>query len=284
MLYLYSNAINEDSDTLEPDDSQEHDTSTEADISTSEDLLSWCKNITNIHYGLSVSDMTTSWRNGMAFCALIHYFRPDLINYSELNPADIQANCKIAFDAASKLNIPKVIEPAEMWMCDVPDKLSVMTYLYQVKAHFTGEQMQFHQNVDNINESTYTFEPQETEEDEKLDFNFVDQTIKSIKDHQNSVALHTDKVASLNINDQENTQNNTNLDQLNQTKSNQTCLNSIKENENNFMDPFENHQWTSINLNSDTAESQEQQAKSTQSMTRNQQLNTFDSENDEVGE
>jgi hypothetical protein len=55
-----------------------------------------------------------------------------------LIPSDIIGNCKKAFDAGEKLGIPKVLEPADMSLLAVPDKLAVMTYLYQLHAHFTG--------------------------------------------------------------------------------------------------------------------------------------------------
>ncbi|CAG2100891.1 unnamed protein product [Medioppia subpectinata] len=104
--------------------------------SATEDLLSWCKTVTTGYHAVKVTNMTTSWRNGMAFCAVIHHFRPDLIEFSALSPSDIKGNCKKAFDAAATLGIPKLIEPSDMVMLSVPDKLSVMTYLYQLRAHF----------------------------------------------------------------------------------------------------------------------------------------------------
>lgn len=44
-----------------------------------QDLLEWCKEITKTYPGVKVTNLTTSWRNGMAFCAVIHHFRPDLM-------------------------------------------------------------------------------------------------------------------------------------------------------------------------------------------------------------
>jgi hypothetical protein len=59
--------------------------------------------------------------------------------FDSLCPHDVKGNCKKAFDAGEALGIPRVIEPADMDVLTVPDKLAVMTYLYQLRAHFTGE-------------------------------------------------------------------------------------------------------------------------------------------------
>lgn len=57
-------------------------------------------------------------------------------------PSDIVGNCKKAFEAGEKIGIPRVIEPSDMSLLAVPDKLAVMTYLYQLHAHFTGRQLE----------------------------------------------------------------------------------------------------------------------------------------------
>ena len=61
-----------------------------------------------------------------------------------------------AFDVAASLDIPKVLEPADMVLLAVPDKLSVMTYLYQLRAYFTGQTLEVQQIGSNARESTYT--------------------------------------------------------------------------------------------------------------------------------
>lgn len=44
-----------------------------------QDLLEWCKEVTKDYAGVKVTNLTTSWRNGMAFCAVVHHHRPDLM-------------------------------------------------------------------------------------------------------------------------------------------------------------------------------------------------------------
>lgn len=49
------------------------------DRTPGQDLLEWCKEVTKDYMGVKVTNLTTSWRNGMAFCAVLHHFQPDLM-------------------------------------------------------------------------------------------------------------------------------------------------------------------------------------------------------------
>ncbi|XP_060165140.1 EH domain-binding protein 1 isoform X5 [Globicephala melas] len=60
----------------------------------SQSLLVWCKEVTKNYRGVKITNFTTSWRNGLSFCAILHHFRPDLIDYKSLNPQDIKENNK----------------------------------------------------------------------------------------------------------------------------------------------------------------------------------------------
>lgn len=142
-FFLRLDKKNDDVDCLVRKESKLFDTNDDnestKDHSTAGDLLSWCQEVTQSYNDVKITNMTTSWRNGIAFGAIIHHFRPDLIDFYSLQPFDIVNNCKKAFDAASSLGIPKLIDPKDMVILTVPDKLSVMTYLYQLRAYFTGE-------------------------------------------------------------------------------------------------------------------------------------------------
>ena len=76
-------------------------------LDPSQDLLSWCQQVTNGYRGVKVTNFSNSWRNGLAFCALISHYRPDLINYNSLNHNDIRTNCHKAFEAASSIGVPR---------------------------------------------------------------------------------------------------------------------------------------------------------------------------------
>lgn len=72
----------------------------------------------------------------------------------------------MAFEAGEKLGIPRVIEPADMVLLTVPDKLAVMTYLHQLRAHFTGQEMSLMQLGGKAEESSYTSAvPQQQDEE-----------------------------------------------------------------------------------------------------------------------
>lgn len=77
-------------------------------------------------------------------------------NFESLKAQDIRGNCKLAFETGEKLGIPRVIEPADMVLLNVPDKLAVMTYLHQLRAHFTGQEMSLMQLGGNTEESSYS--------------------------------------------------------------------------------------------------------------------------------
>uniref|UniRef100_A0A182QAA7 EH domain-binding protein 1 n=1 Tax=Anopheles farauti TaxID=69004 RepID=A0A182QAA7_9DIPT len=125
------------------------------DSTPGQDLLEWCKEVTKNYNGVKVTNLTTSWRNGMAFCAVIHHFYPNLIDMTKLTPGNVIENCRTAFDAAEKLGIPRVIEPRDMHLLAVPDKLAVMTYLYQLRAHFTGHQLEVQSIGETTDDSSY---------------------------------------------------------------------------------------------------------------------------------
>ncbi|KAL0983759.1 hypothetical protein UPYG_G00132360 [Umbra pygmaea] len=121
----------------------------------SQSLLAWCREVTKNYRGVKVTNFTTSWRNGLAFCALLHHFRPDYIDYRTLNPQDIKENNKKAYDGFASLGISRLLEPSDMVLLAIPDKLTVMTYLYQIRAHFSGEELNVVQIEANSSRSTY---------------------------------------------------------------------------------------------------------------------------------
>ncbi|XP_045340492.1 F-actin-monooxygenase MICAL2 isoform X10 [Leopardus geoffroyi] len=110
----------------------------ESDIRPSK-LLTWCQQQTEGYQHVNVTDLTTSWRSGLALCAIIHRFRPELINFDSLNEDDAVENNQLAFDVAEReFGIPPVTTGKEMASAQEPDKLSMVMYLSKFYELFRG--------------------------------------------------------------------------------------------------------------------------------------------------
>ncbi|XP_074533430.1 F-actin-monooxygenase mical2b isoform X3 [Halichoeres trimaculatus] len=93
-------------------------------------LLTWCQRQTQGYRRVNVTNLTSSWRNGLALCALIHHQRPDLIDFDSLNEEDMAGNNQLAFDVAEReFGIQPVVRGKEMAAEAEPDKLLMVLYL-----------------------------------------------------------------------------------------------------------------------------------------------------------
>uniref|UniRef100_A0A3B4VCR2 EH domain binding protein 1-like 1b n=1 Tax=Seriola dumerili TaxID=41447 RepID=A0A3B4VCR2_SERDU len=131
------------------------DDTAEGLVNSSQSLLQWCQDITSGHQGVKVTNFSTSWRNGLAFCAILHHFHPDKIDFDQLDPHDIKLNNKRAFDGFEALGISRLLEPSDMVLLSVPDRLIVMTYLSQIRSHFTNQELSVLQIEHNSSQSSY---------------------------------------------------------------------------------------------------------------------------------
>nr|CAD7399976.1 unnamed protein product [Timema cristinae] len=87
-------------------------------------LLQWCQRRTSGYAGVKVVNLTGSWRNGLAFNALLHSHRPDLINYEALQPRQHRQNLNNAFDVANTiLGVPKILD-AEVHPTEIRTSIS----------------------------------------------------------------------------------------------------------------------------------------------------------------
>lgn len=102
----------------------------EEGMTAKEGLLLWCQRKTACYDEVDVRDFSTSWNDGLAFCALLDIHRPDLIDYDALDKSDHRGNMQLAFDIAHKeIGIPDLLDVEDV--CDVakPDERSLMTYI-----------------------------------------------------------------------------------------------------------------------------------------------------------
>ncbi|XP_021335042.2 EH domain-binding protein 1-like protein 1 isoform X30 [Danio rerio] len=125
-------------------------------VTSTQSLLEWCQEITKKYRGVKITNFSTSWRNGLAFCAILHHFHPEIINFDSLEPHNIKQNNKTAFDGFASLGISRLLEPSDMVLLSVPDRLIVMTYLSQIRTHFTGQELSVLQIEQNNSQSSYT--------------------------------------------------------------------------------------------------------------------------------
>ncbi|XP_062513190.1 protein-methionine sulfoxide oxidase mical3a-like isoform X2 [Corticium candelabrum] len=97
-----------------------------ATVADTKSLISWSSNELR-SYKLSVTNMTTSWSDGKAFCCLIHRYFPHLIDFDSVKKSSAEVNNKLAFDIAEKhLGISALLNPEDM---NNPDKLTVILYV-----------------------------------------------------------------------------------------------------------------------------------------------------------
>ncbi|XP_062451219.1 F-actin-monooxygenase MICAL1 isoform X2 [Rhea pennata] len=97
-----------------------------------EELLSWCRASTAGYRGVEVADFTRSWSSGLALCALVHRFRPDLVDFDAVDPLDPVRRHQTVLDAAEQeLGIQPVLSSTEMASMSEPSRLGLITYLSQ---------------------------------------------------------------------------------------------------------------------------------------------------------
>ncbi|MGH0160880.1 UNVERIFIED_CONTAM: hypothetical protein FKN15_064726 [Acipenser sinensis] len=86
---------------------------------------------------IDIQNFSSSWNDGMAFCALVHSFFPEEFDYNTLNPANRKENFEMAFTKAEDLaNCDRLIEVEDMLLMGrKPDPMCVFTYVQSLYNH-----------------------------------------------------------------------------------------------------------------------------------------------------
>ncbi|XP_037289371.2 cytospin-A isoform X2 [Rhipicephalus microplus] len=99
-------------------------------------LLKWCQNKTMGYKNIDITNFSSSWNDGLAFCALLHTYLGDKIPYDQLDSKDKRRNFSIAFEAAESAGIPSTLNVNELICLERPDWQSIMGYVTSIYKHF----------------------------------------------------------------------------------------------------------------------------------------------------
>lgn len=95
-------------------------------------LLDWCRAKTRGYEHVDIQNFSSSWSDGMAFCALVHNFFPDAFDYSQLTPQNRRHNFEVAFSSAEKhADCPQLLDVEDMVRMREPDWKCVYTYIQE---------------------------------------------------------------------------------------------------------------------------------------------------------
>uniref|UniRef100_A0A7M4F3W1 Spectrin beta chain n=1 Tax=Crocodylus porosus TaxID=8502 RepID=A0A7M4F3W1_CROPO len=157
-------------------------------------LLLWCQMKTAGYQNVNVHNFTTSWRDGLAFNAIIHKHRPDLIDIETLRKCNAHYNLQNAFNVAEReLGLTKLLDPEDVNV-DQPDEKSIITYVATYYHYFSKmkalavEGKRIGKVLDSAIEADKLIEKYETLASDLLQW--IEQTILTLNDRQlaNSLA------------------------------------------------------------------------------------------------
>ncbi|XP_076606932.1 uncharacterized protein LOC143332941 [Chaetodon auriga] len=100
-------------------------------------LLEWCRSKTIGYQNIDIQNFSSSWSDGLAFCALVHSFFPLDFDYNSLDSANRRHNLQLAFTTAEEqADCLRLIEVEDMLeMGDKPDPMCVFTYVQSLYNH-----------------------------------------------------------------------------------------------------------------------------------------------------
>ncbi|XP_074976277.1 smoothelin isoform X5 [Caretta caretta] len=110
-------------------------------------LLDWCRAKTRGYEHVDIQNFSSSWSDGMAFCALVHNFFPEAFDYTQLTPQNRRRNFEVAFSSAEMLVdcMPLVEVEDMMIMGKRPDSKCVFTYVQSLYNHLRRHELRLRQ-------------------------------------------------------------------------------------------------------------------------------------------
>ncbi|KAJ8722353.1 hypothetical protein PYW08_004755 [Mythimna loreyi] len=109
-------------------------------VTIKERLLQWCRDKTRDYENVKLENFSTSWADGLAFCALVHHFLPDAFDYSKLSPEKRRHNFTLAFKIADeKAGIYPLLDVDDMVTMRKPDWKCVFTYVQSIYRRFKDQ-------------------------------------------------------------------------------------------------------------------------------------------------
>ncbi|XP_047547132.1 spectrin beta chain, non-erythrocytic 2 isoform X2 [Lutra lutra] len=167
-------------------------------------LLLWCQMKTAGYPNVNVHNFTTSWRDGLAFNAIVHKHRPDLLDFESLKKCNAHYNLQNAFNLAEKeLGLTKLLDPEDVNV-DQPDEKSIITYVATYYHYFSKmkalavEGKRIGKVLDHAMEAERLVEKYESLASELLQW--IEQTIVTLNDRQlaNSLSGVRNQLQSFN--------------------------------------------------------------------------------------
>uniref|UniRef100_A0A8C9ZFK5 Spectrin beta chain n=1 Tax=Sander lucioperca TaxID=283035 RepID=A0A8C9ZFK5_SANLU len=157
-------------------------------------LLLWCQMKTAGYPNVNIHNFTTSWRDGLAFSAIVHKHRPDVIEFDNLKRSNAHYNLQNAFNVAEKeLGLTKLLDPEDVNV-DQPDEKSIITYVATYYHYFSKmkalavEGKRIGKVLDYAIEADELIEKYETLASELLQW--IEQTIGTLNDRQLANSLN----------------------------------------------------------------------------------------------
>ncbi|XP_008821078.1 spectrin beta chain, non-erythrocytic 2 isoform X2 [Nannospalax galili] len=167
-------------------------------------LLLWCQMKTAGYPNVNVHNFTTSWRDGLAFNAIVHKHRPDLLDFESLKKCNAHYNLQNVFNLAEKeLGLTKLLDPEDVNV-DQPDEKSIITYVATYYHYFSKmkalavEGKRIGKVLDHAMEAEHLVEKYESLASELLQW--IEQTIVTLNDRQlaNSLSGVQNQLQSFN--------------------------------------------------------------------------------------